>query len=99
MPTKQPTAPWRPARPLLTAQQGAQAVGLSIPAFWKQVKERRLPAPVYPAPRAPRWFEDELVATITKTRALPADAMAARRALRPGHAGTVSRSVPLVDNC
>jgi predicted DNA-binding transcriptional regulator AlpA len=55
---------WRPARALLTARESAQAVGLSTPAFWKGVKDQRFPAPVYPAPRAPRWFEDELLMAV-----------------------------------
>jgi len=59
----------------------ADAVGLSVPAFWKAVASGRLPAPVYPAPRAPRWRVSELLAALEKTRALPRDAMASRRAL------------------
>jgi predicted DNA-binding transcriptional regulator AlpA len=84
MPRKKPLqtdadAAWRPARALLTAREGAQAVGLSVPAFWKGVKDERLPKPVYPMPRAPRWFEDELLAALERTRATPSEAMAKRR--------------------
>jgi predicted DNA-binding transcriptional regulator AlpA len=39
----------------LTAQEAAAFVGLSLPAFWKQVAATWLPEPYYPAPRAPRW--------------------------------------------
>jgi hypothetical protein len=46
------------------------------------VNEGRLPAPVYVAPRAPRWFRSELIAALEATRALPRDAAAARRAAR-----------------
>jgi predicted DNA-binding transcriptional regulator AlpA len=73
---------WRPSHALLTAQRSAQAVGLSTPAFWKGVKDQRFPAPVYPAPRAPRWFEHELLAAVERTRSLPSEAMAARRSAR-----------------
>lgn len=73
---------WRPARPLLKTEQAARVVALSVPAFWKGVKNARLPRPVYPLPRAPRWFEDELLAAIERTRALPADALARRRAAK-----------------
>jgi predicted DNA-binding transcriptional regulator AlpA len=93
MPRKSPTQaasqiPWRPARSLLTAREGAQAVGLSVPAFWKGVKDERLPKPVYPMPRAPRWFEDELLAALEGTRAAPSEAMAKRRLMHfPGCSG------------
>jgi predicted DNA-binding transcriptional regulator AlpA len=73
-----------PPRVLLSARESANAVSLSIAAFWRGVKAKRLPAPVYPAARSPRWFLDELIAAIELTRALPSDAMAARRrAKRP----------------
>ena len=65
---------------LLTADAAADFVELSKPAFYAGVRKGRLPAPVYPAPRAPRWFEHELKAALEATRALPRDAMAARRA-------------------
>ena len=70
-----------PARPL-TAQQAAAFVGLSVPGFWAAVRARRLPSPVYPLPRAPRWQAAELTAALEATRALPTDQMAARRDAR-----------------
>jgi predicted DNA-binding transcriptional regulator AlpA len=66
----------------LTARQSAAQVGLSLPAFWRGVGAGRLPKPIYPAPRAPRWFSSELRAALEATRATPAEAKAARRAAR-----------------
>ncbi len=66
----------------LTAEASAETVGLSLPAFWRAVAAGRLPAPVYPAPRAPRWFADELLTALEATRALPREQMAARRSAR-----------------
>lgn len=66
----------------LTAKEAAPVAGLSLPAFWRAVREKRLPAPVYPAPRAPRWYPSEIRAALLKTRALPSEAMAARRAAK-----------------
>jgi hypothetical protein len=48
------------------------------------VAARRLPRPLYPLPRAPRWRRSELRAALEATRALPAEAKAARRAARLG---------------
>ena len=69
----------RPSDPLLNAESSAAEVELSLPAFWKAVASRRLPAPFYPAPRAPRWRRSELLAALEATRALPAEAKASRR--------------------
>ncbi len=68
--------------PLLPAELAAAEVGLSLPAFWRAVASQRLPAPLYPAPKAPRWRRSELNAALDATRALPRDAMMARRAAR-----------------
>ena len=68
--------------PLLSAKDAAREAGLSVPAFWKAVSSGRLPRPVYPAPKAPRWYRAELHAAIEATRALPCEAKAARRAVR-----------------
>jgi excisionase family DNA binding protein len=65
--------------PLLTAEQAAEALGLSRPGFWKAVDQGRLPAPFYPASRAPRWQRSELLAALEKTRALPRHAKMARQ--------------------
>ena len=68
-----------PANKLVNAEGAAEAVDLSLAALWRAVAAKRLPAPVYPAPRAPRWYLHELHAALEATRALPREAMAARR--------------------
>ena len=68
--------------PVLTAQQSAAEVGLSLPGLWKAVSDGRLPAPFYPAVRAPRWRRSELLSALENTRALPRDQMNARRLAR-----------------
>ena len=68
--------------PPLTAKESADRTGLSLPAFWRGVAAGRLPKPIYPAPRAPRWFPSELRAALEATRAAPAEAKAARHAAR-----------------
>ena len=73
-----PAAP-RGQDELLPAAMAALEVGLSLPAFWKAVSAGRLPLPVYPAPRAPRWYRTELHQALAATRARPMDAKAARR--------------------
>ncbi len=70
--------------PLLTAREGAAEARLSLAAFWRAVAGHRLPPPLYPLPRAPRWRRSELRAALEATRALPAEAKAARRAARLG---------------
>ena len=67
---------------LLTAERAAEAVGLSLAALWRAVAANRLPAPVYPAPRAPRWYRHELHAALEATRARPREAMEARRSAK-----------------
>jgi predicted DNA-binding transcriptional regulator AlpA len=67
---------------LLDAKEAAAEVRLSLPAFWRQVRQERLPKPLYPAPRCPRWVLSELRAALLATRCLPTDAMAARRQAR-----------------
>lgn len=73
---------YQPTDPLLTAEQSAAEVGLSIPGFWKAVTAKRMPAPLYPASRAPRWRRSELHAALDATRSLPSAQMAARRRAR-----------------
>ena len=63
----------------LTAKAAAMHSGLSLAAFWRAVGTKRLPSPVYPLPRAPRWFASELRVALRATRALPRDQKAARR--------------------
>lgn len=79
-----PPAPLACDDPLLTACEGAAEVHLSLAAFWRAVGTGRLPRPLYPLPRAPRWRRSELRAALDATRALPAEAKAGRRAVRLG---------------
>jgi predicted DNA-binding transcriptional regulator AlpA len=64
---------------LLNAKESANTVSLSLPAFWRGVASGRLPNPVYPQPRAPRWFDNELHQAVLATRMKPSEAKAARR--------------------
>jgi hypothetical protein len=64
---------------LLTAREAAALSRLSVPAFWKNVGTGRLPAPVYPALRAPRWWRSQLVAAINATACMPVENKARRR--------------------
>ena len=68
--------------PLLTAEQAAAEITLSLPGFWKAVQAGRMPQPYYPASRAPRWRLSELRAAVEQTRALPCVQKMARRAAR-----------------
>jgi predicted DNA-binding transcriptional regulator AlpA len=72
--------------PLLPAREAAEEVGLSLAGFWRAVARGRLPAPVYPSPKSPRWRASELRAALEATRALPREAMARRRAAKLHHA-------------
>jgi predicted DNA-binding transcriptional regulator AlpA len=78
--------------PLLTAAGAADELGLSLSAFWRGVTAERLPKPVYPMPRAPRWRRSELRASLEATRALPAEAKAMRRAARLAATNTSSKN-------
>jgi predicted DNA-binding transcriptional regulator AlpA len=64
--------------PLLTAKDAATEAGLSLPGFWKAVDAGRIPHPLYPASRAPRWRLSEIVRALENTRARPRDQKAAR---------------------
>ena len=73
---------YMPSDPLLTAEQAASEITLSLPGFWKAVQAGRMPQPYYPASRAPRWRLSELRAAVERTRALPCVQKMARRAAR-----------------
>ena len=68
-----------PDDPPLNARQSAAEVGVSLPAFWRGVADGLFPQPVYPLPRAPRWFRSELRTAIEARRMSPHEAKAARR--------------------
>jgi predicted DNA-binding transcriptional regulator AlpA len=67
---------------LIEAKAAAEAAGLSLAAFWRSVESGRLPAPVYPASRAPRWYLSEIYEALEATRQKPRDALTARRAAK-----------------
>lgn len=69
-------------RRFLDARGGAARVGISVPSFWRGVALKRLPAPSYPTPGAPRWNIEELDRAMEAAKALPRDNLAARRAQR-----------------
>lgn len=71
-----------PPDPPLDARRAAVAAGLSLPAFWRGVAASRLPRPCYPAARKPVWFGSEIRAALEMTRALPREALAARRSAK-----------------
>lgn len=47
---------------LLTATEVAELFSISRVHVWRRVKAGHLPAPIYPAPKAPRWRSDEIEA-------------------------------------
>jgi predicted DNA-binding transcriptional regulator AlpA len=78
----------------LPPPKAAALVGLSVPTFYKAVRSGWLPAPIYPSPHSPRWFPNELLAAVEKTRALPDDHRAARRAEEPAGQGAAPARPP-----
>jgi predicted DNA-binding transcriptional regulator AlpA len=66
----------------INAREAAVAAGLALSTFLKQVAAERMPAPFYPAPRAPRWYPSEIKAALEATRARPVEAKEARRHTR-----------------
>jgi predicted DNA-binding transcriptional regulator AlpA len=75
-------APHNAAEIPLDAETAAPVAGLSLGAFWRAVAAGRMPAPVYPMPRAPRWYASEIRAAMEQTRCLPRNQAAARRMAR-----------------
>lgn len=71
-----------PAELPLDAEAAAPVAGLSLGAFWRAVAAGRMPAPVYPMPRAPRWYASEIRHAMEQTRCLPRNQAAARRLAR-----------------
>lgn len=67
---------------LLTAADLAGMFGVHVATVWNMVKEGRIPAPIYPAARAPRWIASEVMAALEATRALPSEAKARRMSRR-----------------
>jgi len=40
---------------LLTVKQVARRLAVSVRSVWRYARAGRLPAPLYPTPRSPRW--------------------------------------------
>jgi predicted DNA-binding transcriptional regulator AlpA len=79
----------------LTAKNAAALVGVSLPAFWKSVAQEILPAPFYPARRAPRWSKAELLAALERTRKLPREAKWQRMTVRRANLSKDRRNAEL----
>lgn len=45
---------------LMTVKQVANRLKLSVRSIWRRVQRGRLPAPLYPWPKAPRWPRDAI---------------------------------------
>src|SRR5689334_8352523 len=41
-------------------KEAARIVGLSLAGLRLAIRKKRLPPPIYPLPKAPRWFPSEL---------------------------------------
>jgi hypothetical protein len=82
---------------LLTAREAADFLNLSIAAFWRNVCSRRLPLPVYPAPRAPRWWRSQLREAVNRTQSLPAEAKAERRKTKLARISATAGELPATE--
>lgn len=60
----------------------ATLLGVKPASVWRGVNAGRLPKPCYPSPRAARWNVAEVLQALERTRALPREAAARRRAER-----------------
>ena len=49
---------------LLTAKELSDLFQVTREHIWRRVKAGTLPAPIYPAPRSPRWHRHEIEAVI-----------------------------------
>jgi len=68
--------------PLMTVVDVAEYLGVTEPGVYLAVKNARLPKPVYPLSRSPRWRRSEIDAALEQTRAMPGAARAERRQKR-----------------
>ena len=70
--------------PLLTVRELATKLRVSRATVWRMVAAGRLPDPVYPSWRTPRWVESACDAALACTTLPPREAKALRRkATRP----------------
>jgi predicted DNA-binding transcriptional regulator AlpA len=80
MDTNTPPSEITPAcEPLMTVVELADYLSVTEAAIYLAVKNQRLPRPVYPLSRSPRWRRSEIDAALEKTRAMPGVARAERR--------------------
>ena len=76
---------------LIDSQAAVDFLGVSLSTLWRQVKDKRLPAPVYVAERSPRWRRSELLAALEAQRMTPTEHRIARREPPRRKAGTPSK--------
>jgi excisionase family DNA binding protein len=76
--------------PLMTVVEVADYLGVTEAAVYIAVKNGRLPRPVYPLSRSPRWRRSEIDAALEATRAMPGAARAERRQARLDRERTVT---------
>lgn len=60
----------------------AELLDVNTATIWRGVAAGRLPPPYYPSPRAARWNLAEILAAVERTREMPREAAARRRAAR-----------------
>ena len=65
--------------PLLTAREAAAYRRQGRSTFWRDVKEGRVPQPIYIAPKSPRWRLSDLCPARATCEASPQAAPAKRR--------------------
>lgn len=53
-----------PEDPLLTAREAAAERAQGLSTFWRDVKQGRVPAPIYVTPRCPRWRRSRIRASV-----------------------------------
>jgi excisionase family DNA binding protein len=68
--------------PLLTAEELARYLNVTVPGLYKAVNSGRIPAPSYPLSRSPRWRLSEIDAALEASRSTPAQARVERRQKR-----------------
>lgn len=71
-----PTA--QPYEPLWDVDASAEYLDISKPSFWNGVRDGRLPKPLYPTSRTPRWVPSEIRDAAIRTRAMPCEQAATR---------------------
>jgi hypothetical protein len=65
--------------PLMSPDDLAKYLNVTTVAVYLAIKAGRIPPPIYPLLRSPRWRRTEVDAFLEKTRATPTQARVARR--------------------